>query len=288
MNLVFLSLIFIVWVIYLLDMFKLQTFFLFVWLQVMFCPERAVKFEVFVGGSSDCKLVVFVFMHVGGTDELQPGGPFLRLSCRWILPTDCRRPPLSLSWSGSPKGNSEWSKSLARTYAVSFSFASSIANALRHKKVRRNGYVIAMSFQWGVCAPQAEKGCSRGGSVPRSLECSWLSQHHSRCAKTKWGNSTPTLLFWECLHSVEKFQTFHAHLCLRSQNGSAPSHKQFRIQQKGSVFCMEGWDREFSSVKEFIDNLKTFVLKSGSDSFTVKKCLLPKQAGLYFTLLLKY
>lgn len=101
----------------------------------MFCPERAVKFEVFVGGSSDCKLVVFVFMHVGGTDELQPGGPFLRLSCRWILPTDCRRPPLSLSWSGSPKGNSEWSKSLARTYAVSFSFASSIANALRHKKV---------------------------------------------------------------------------------------------------------------------------------------------------------
>uniref|UniRef100_A0A8C8DM40 Tyrosine-protein kinase n=1 Tax=Oryzias sinensis TaxID=183150 RepID=A0A8C8DM40_9TELE len=40
-----------------------------------------------------------------------------------------------------------------------------------------------------------------------------------------------------------------------------------------------GWDREFSSVKEFIENLKTFVLKSGSDSFTVKKCLLPKQAG---------
>uniref|UniRef100_A0A3P9LSD7 Tyrosine-protein kinase n=1 Tax=Oryzias latipes TaxID=8090 RepID=A0A3P9LSD7_ORYLA len=66
----------------------------------------------------------------------------------------------------------------------------------------------------------------------------------------------------------------------RNENGSAPSHKQFRIQQKGSVFCMEGWDREFSSVKEFIDNLKTFVLKSGSDSFIVKKCLLPKQAEI--------
>ncbi|XP_024128200.1 non-receptor tyrosine-protein kinase TYK2 isoform X1 [Oryzias melastigma] len=66
----------------------------------------------------------------------------------------------------------------------------------------------------------------------------------------------------------------------RNENGSPPSHKQFRIQQKGSVFCMEGWDREFSSVKEFIDNLKTFVLKSGSDSFMVKKCLLPKQAEI--------
>ncbi|XP_017284854.1 non-receptor tyrosine-protein kinase TYK2 [Kryptolebias marmoratus] len=63
----------------------------------------------------------------------------------------------------------------------------------------------------------------------------------------------------------------------KNENGSAPSHKQFRIQQKGSVFCMEGWDREFSSVKELTDSLKTFVLKSGSDNFTVKKCCLPKQ-----------
>ena len=46
------------------------------------------------------------------------------------------------------------------------------------------------------------------------------------------------------------------------------------------MFCLEGWDREFSSVKELTESLKTFVLKSGSDSFTVKKCCLPKQAGL--------
>uniref|UniRef100_A0A8C9Y4L1 non-specific protein-tyrosine kinase n=1 Tax=Sander lucioperca TaxID=283035 RepID=A0A8C9Y4L1_SANLU len=49
---------------------------------------------------------------------------------------------------------------------------------------------------------------------------------------------------------------------------------------KGSMFCLEGWDREFSSVKELTESLKTFVLKSGSDSFTVKKCCLPKQAEL--------
>lgn len=46
------------------------------------------------------------------------------------------------------------------------------------------------------------------------------------------------------------------------------------------MFCLEGWDRKFSSVKELTDSLKTFVLKSGSDSFSVKKCCLPRQAGL--------
>lgn len=46
------------------------------------------------------------------------------------------------------------------------------------------------------------------------------------------------------------------------------------------MFCLEGWDREFSTVKELTDSLKTFVLKSGSDSFTVKKCCLPRQGGL--------
>ncbi|XP_067472134.1 non-receptor tyrosine-protein kinase TYK2 [Thunnus thynnus] len=63
----------------------------------------------------------------------------------------------------------------------------------------------------------------------------------------------------------------------KNENESTPSHKQFRIQHKGSMFCLEGWDREFSSVKELTDGLKTFVLKSGSDSFTVKKCCLPRQ-----------
>ncbi|KAM9345657.1 non-receptor tyrosine-protein kinase TYK2 [Symphorus nematophorus] len=66
----------------------------------------------------------------------------------------------------------------------------------------------------------------------------------------------------------------------KNENGSTPSHKQFRIQHKGSMFCLEGWDQEFSSVKELTDSLKTFVLKSGSDSFTVKKCCFPRQAEL--------
>lgn len=66
----------------------------------------------------------------------------------------------------------------------------------------------------------------------------------------------------------------------KNEIGSTPSHKQFRIQHKGSMFCLEGWDREFSSVKELTDSLKTFVLKSGSDSFTVKKCCLPRQGEL--------
>lgn len=66
----------------------------------------------------------------------------------------------------------------------------------------------------------------------------------------------------------------------KNGNGSTPNHKQFRIQQKGSVFCLEGWDQEFSSVKELAERLKTFVLKSGPDSFTVKKCCLPRQGEI--------
>uniref|UniRef100_A0A4W4EE62 Tyrosine-protein kinase n=1 Tax=Electrophorus electricus TaxID=8005 RepID=A0A4W4EE62_ELEEL len=58
-----------------------------------------------------------------------------------------------------------------------------------------------------------------------------------------------------------------------------PTHKQFRIMQTNSMFTLEGWGREFSSVKELTDNLKTFVLKSGQDCFTVKKCCLPRPAG---------
>uniref|UniRef100_A0AAQ6A950 Tyrosine-protein kinase n=1 Tax=Amphiprion ocellaris TaxID=80972 RepID=A0AAQ6A950_AMPOC len=87
------------------------------------------------------------------------------------------------------------------------------------------------------------------------------------------------LVRWSCSDG-ENFQLLSPHLYLYIQNGAAPSHKQFRIQHKGSMFRLEGWDKEFSSVKELTDSLKTFVLKSGSDSFTVKKCCAPKQAGL--------
>ncbi|XP_028267366.1 non-receptor tyrosine-protein kinase TYK2 [Parambassis ranga] len=66
----------------------------------------------------------------------------------------------------------------------------------------------------------------------------------------------------------------------KNENGSTASHKQFRVLYKDSKFCLEGWDREFSSVKELTDNLKTFVLKSGNDSYTVKKCCLPRQGEI--------
>ncbi|XP_068605904.1 non-receptor tyrosine-protein kinase TYK2 [Brachionichthys hirsutus] len=66
----------------------------------------------------------------------------------------------------------------------------------------------------------------------------------------------------------------------KNGNGSTSSHKQFRIQHKGSMFVLEGWDQEFASVKELTDSLKNFSLKSGSDSFTIKKCCLPRQAEI--------
>lgn len=64
------------------------------------------------------------------------------------------------------------------------------------------------------------------------------------------------------------------------QNGSAQNHKQFQIKLKGSKFCLDGWDLQYSSVRELMDSLKNFVLMSGSESFTVKKCCLPRHGGL--------
>ncbi|XP_033827751.1 non-receptor tyrosine-protein kinase TYK2 [Periophthalmus magnuspinnatus] len=66
----------------------------------------------------------------------------------------------------------------------------------------------------------------------------------------------------------------------KTENGSSPTHKQFRIEYNGSRFCLEGWDKEFSSMKELLNSLKTFILQSGSEIFMVKKCLPPKQREL--------
>ncbi|ROL49500.1 Non-receptor tyrosine-protein kinase TYK2 [Anabarilius grahami] len=66
----------------------------------------------------------------------------------------------------------------------------------------------------------------------------------------------------------------------RTKEGENPIYKQFRITQKGSMFKLEGWDQEFSSIKELTNSLKTFVLKSGEDSFTLKKCCLPRLGEL--------
>uniref|UniRef100_A0A8C1XWC9 Tyrosine-protein kinase n=1 Tax=Cyprinus carpio TaxID=7962 RepID=A0A8C1XWC9_CYPCA len=66
----------------------------------------------------------------------------------------------------------------------------------------------------------------------------------------------------------------------QTKDGENPIYKQFRITLKGSKFRLEGWDQEFSSIKELTSSLKTFVLKSGEDSFTLKKCCLPRPGEL--------
>ncbi|XP_061761093.1 non-receptor tyrosine-protein kinase TYK2 isoform X2 [Nerophis ophidion] len=65
-----------------------------------------------------------------------------------------------------------------------------------------------------------------------------------------------------------------------AQNRCTPSHKQFCIQHKASTFSLDGWDQDFSSVKELIDTLKNFILKCGMESYGVKKCCLPRQGEL--------
>ncbi|XP_006262400.3 non-receptor tyrosine-protein kinase TYK2 isoform X1 [Alligator mississippiensis] len=53
-------------------------------------------------------------------------------------------------------------------------------------------------------------------------------------------------------------------------------HRQFRIQQKGDTFVLEGWDRAFLSVRQLLDTLKGCTLKSGNENFTVCRCCPPK------------
>ncbi|XP_028842315.1 non-receptor tyrosine-protein kinase TYK2 [Denticeps clupeoides] len=69
-------------------------------------------------------------------------------------------------------------------------------------------------------------------------------------------------------------------LAVLSSSLSEVTHKQFRILLKGSMFVLEGWDKEFSSVKELTESLKTFVLRSGEDSFVMKKCCIPRPGEL--------
>ncbi|XP_021239110.1 non-receptor tyrosine-protein kinase TYK2, partial [Numida meleagris] len=65
----------------------------------------------------------------------------------------------------------------------------------------------------------------------------------------------------------------------RPEDPGAPGplkFRQFRIQKKGGSFVLEGWEREFPTLRELLDALKGCTLRSGDDSFTVKRCCLPK------------
>ncbi|XP_035760132.1 non-receptor tyrosine-protein kinase TYK2-like, partial [Neolamprologus brichardi] len=80
--------------------------------------------------------------------------------------------------------------------------------------------------------------------------------------------------------SVVDYNCIILAVLIKNQDGATRSHKQFRVHVKDSMLCLEGLERQFPSMKELTDNLKSFVLKSGSDSFTVKKCCSPKSGGL--------
>ncbi|NXY20830.1 TYK2 kinase, partial [Atrichornis clamosus] len=55
--------------------------------------------------------------------------------------------------------------------------------------------------------------------------------------------------------------------------------RQFRIQKKGDSFALEGWDREFPTLRELLDALKGCTLKSGQENFTVRRCCPPRPGG---------
>uniref|UniRef100_A0A8C8VLZ5 Tyrosine-protein kinase n=1 Tax=Pelusios castaneus TaxID=367368 RepID=A0A8C8VLZ5_9SAUR len=57
---------------------------------------------------------------------------------------------------------------------------------------------------------------------------------------------------------------------------AAPKYRQFRIQKRGDSFVLEGWEKEFPTVQELMDVLKGCMLKSGDETFAVRRCCPPK------------
>ncbi|NWV07338.1 TYK2 kinase, partial [Ptilonorhynchus violaceus] len=51
--------------------------------------------------------------------------------------------------------------------------------------------------------------------------------------------------------------------------------RQFRIQKKEDSFALEGWDREFPTLRELLDVLQGCTLRSGRENFSVRRCCPP-------------
>ncbi|NXC45712.1 TYK2 kinase, partial [Penelope pileata] len=76
--------------------------------------------------------------------------------------------------------------------------------------------------------------------------------------------------------SVLDFSRLILSVAKRGPHQGAMTFRQFRIQKKGDGFVLEGWDRAFPTLQELLDALKGCTLKSGDESFTVKRCCPPK------------
>ncbi|NWX08597.1 TYK2 kinase, partial [Caloenas nicobarica] len=76
--------------------------------------------------------------------------------------------------------------------------------------------------------------------------------------------------------SVLDFNRMILSVVKRNPQPGALKYRQFRIQKKGDSFVLEGWEREFPTLRELLDALKGCTLKSGEESFTVKRCCPPK------------
>ncbi|XP_030401738.1 non-receptor tyrosine-protein kinase TYK2 isoform X3 [Gopherus evgoodei] len=76
--------------------------------------------------------------------------------------------------------------------------------------------------------------------------------------------------------SILDFNRLILSVVKRDRGQATPKYRQFRIQKRGSSFVLEGWEREFSTVRELMDVLKGCTLKSGDESFAVRRCCPPK------------
>ncbi|XP_074835700.1 non-receptor tyrosine-protein kinase TYK2 [Carettochelys insculpta] len=76
--------------------------------------------------------------------------------------------------------------------------------------------------------------------------------------------------------SILDFNRLILSVVKRDPSQGTPKYRQFRIQKRDGSFFLEGWEREFPTVRELMDVLKGCTLKSGDESFTVRRCCPPK------------